>query len=98
MDVGTLPTKYKDDLDKAVTVLKEAGCSDVYLFGSLVTGKYHETSDIDLGITGLPPQKYIPTYSQLNNTMKNQFDLIDFDEDKELFHLLNSIGEVVCLG
>jgi len=82
------------DIEKASRCLKEEGCTEVFLFGSLVTGKYTDLSDIDLGIMGLPPRKYIRTYSKLNNIIKNKFDLIDFDENRDLYNLLCSIGEV----
>jgi predicted nucleotidyltransferase len=94
MNLSKIPEKYRPDVEKAFFCLKEEGCTSVFLFGSLVTGKYNDSSDIDLGIMGLAPQKYIRTYSKLNNIIKNRFDLIDFDENKDLYDLLHSIGEV----
>ncbi|MBP5706695.1 MAG: nucleotidyltransferase domain-containing protein, partial [Spirochaetales bacterium] len=35
-------------LTKAANILKSAGCTDVYLFGSQLTGKAHSKSDVDL--------------------------------------------------
>jgi predicted nucleotidyltransferase len=87
MDLASIPEKYRLDIEKAAFCLKEEGCSDVFLFGSLVTGKYTDTSDIDFGIMGLAPQKYIPTYSKLNNIVNNRFDLVDFDENRDLYNL-----------
>jgi predicted nucleotidyltransferase len=94
MNLSEIPEKYRLDIEKASLCLKAEGCSEIFLFGSLVTGKYNDSSDIDLGIMGLPPRKYIRTYSRLNNIIKTRFDLIDFDENRELFNLLDSIGEV----
>ena len=90
-----IPLEYRQDIENATALLKSEGCRSVYLFGSLVTGKYTELSDIDLGIMGLPPRKYIRTCSKLNNIMKNSFDLVDFDENIGLYNLLYSIGEIV---
>ena len=53
---------------------------------------------IDLGIMGLPPQKYIRTYSKLNNIIETRFDLVDFDENSGLYNLLHSIGEIEKVG
>jgi len=98
MNLSRLPEKYHSDIEKAVFCLKEEGCNEVFLFGSLVTGKYTESSDIDLGIMGLSPKKYIRTFSKLNNIINNRFDLIDFDENKDLFIMLKSIGEIEKIG
>ena len=77
MNLSTIPEKYRIDIEKAASCLKEEGCSEVFLFGSLVTGKYTLTSDIDLGVLGLPPKKYIRTCSKLSNILENEFDLVD---------------------
>ena len=45
-----IPQKYKNDVEKAPSLLKSEGCEAVYLFGSLVTGNIRDDSDIDIGI------------------------------------------------
>ena len=40
-------------LATATEILKNAGCSEVYLFGSQATGKANENLDVDLGVRGL---------------------------------------------
>ena len=98
MNLSTIPEKYRLDIKKATSCLKEEGCSEVFLFGSLVTGKYTLTSDIDLGVIGLPPRKYIRTCSKLSNILESEFDLVDFDENVRLYNLLHSIGEIIKIG
>jgi len=98
MNLSKIPEKYRLDIEKATSCLKEEGCTAIFLFGSLLTGEYTNSSDIDLGIMGLPPGKYIRTYSKLNNIIKSRFDLIDFDENRNLYNLLYSIGEIVKIG
>ena len=93
-----IPFKYIKDIETATKLLKEGGCKSVYLFGSLVTGKTRKNSDIDIGVRGLPPKKFFRTYSQLENSLSSRVDLVDFDENKDLYSLLNSLGEVVRLG
>lgn len=41
-------------------VLSNMGCKESYIFGSHVTGNANDFSDIDIGIKGLPPQKFLP--------------------------------------
>ena len=98
MNLLRIPEKYRLDIEKAVFCLKEEGCTAIFLFGSLVTGEYTDSSDIDIGVMGLSPGKYIRTYSKLNNLIKNRFDLIDFDENRDLYNLLFSINEVEKIG
>jgi predicted nucleotidyltransferase len=93
-----VPLKYQKDIDTAKILLKNAGCKSVYLFGSLVTGKIHQNSDIDIGIKGLPPEKFIRVYAKLDNDLSNSVDLVDFDENDKFYNLLTSLGELVEIG
>jgi predicted nucleotidyltransferase len=93
-----IPPKYQNDIEIAKNLLKNEGCQSVFLFGSMVTGKIHQNSDIDIGIKGLPPEKYFRVYAKLDNNLSNNVDLIDFDENFKLYNLLNSLGEVVEIG
>ena len=93
-----IPSKYQKDIDVAKKFLKNEGCQSIYLFGSLVTGKVHQNSDIDIGIKGLPPEKFIRVYAKLGNNVSNTVDLVDFDENDKFYNLLNSLGEIVEIG
>jgi predicted nucleotidyltransferase len=93
-----IPPKYQKDVETAASLLKSEGCQSVYLFGSLVTGKIHPNSDIDIGIKGLPPEKFFRVYAKLDNNLLNEVDLIDFDENNQFYNLLNSLGEVIEIG
>ena len=63
--VINIPDKYQKDIEIATNLLKNEGCQSVYLFGSLVTGKIHQNSDIDIGIKGLPKGKFLDVYSRI---------------------------------
>jgi predicted nucleotidyltransferase len=93
-----IPSKYRKDIDIATNFLKNEGCQSIYLFGSLITGKIHQNSDIDIGIKGLPPEKFIRVYAKLDKNLSNNLDLVDFDENEEFYNLLNSLKEIVEIG
>ena len=93
-----IPHQYQKDIEIAANLLKNEGCQSVYLFGSLVTGKIHQNSDIDIGIKGLPPEKFIRVYAKLDNSLSNVVDLVDFDENYKFYDLLTSLGEVMEIG
>jgi predicted nucleotidyltransferase len=98
MDIEKIPEKYQEDIKKANNFLKNEGCESVFLFGSLVTGNIHDNSDIDIGIKGLPPEKFLKVYSKLYMNLSNEFHLVDFDYEHDFFTLLNKHGEVVEVG
>ena len=52
-------------LAKATNILKNAGCTEIYLFGSQATGKANDNSDVDLGVKGLPPKLFFRMHSDL---------------------------------
>jgi len=93
-----IPLKYRKDIDIATSFLKNEGCQSIYLFGSLITGKIHQNSDIDIGIKGLPPEKFIRVYAKLDKNLSNTLDLVDFDENEKFYNLLNSLKEIVEIG
>jgi len=92
-----IPVKYQNDIRKATDLLKNEGCS-VFLFGSIVTGETNKNSDIDIGISGLPPKRFFRVYAELDKETSNKIDLVDFDTQKDFYNLLNSLGEVVKIG
>jgi predicted nucleotidyltransferase len=93
-----IPLKYRKDIEIATNLLKNAGCQSVFLFGSLVSGKTHEDSDIDIGIKGLPKGKFFEIYSRLYFDIQNKIDLVDFDINPDFYSMLNKIGEIVQIG
>jgi predicted nucleotidyltransferase len=93
-----VPVRFHEDIKTATDFLKSEGCSEVFLFGSLVTGDVHKNSDIDIGIKGLLPQKFFGVYAALDRKTSNRIDLVDFDWQKDFYNLLNSLDEVVKIG
>jgi len=97
MDVN-IPVKYQKDVENATYLLKNEGCKDIFLFGSLVTGKLNEYSDIDIGVKGLPRKKFLKLYSKLHFDFDNKIDLVDFDKNENFYSILNDLGEVIQIG
>ena len=95
-----IPSKYQKDIESATNLLKNEGCEAVFLFGSLVTGKFCDDSDIDIGIKGLPKGKFLEVFSRIyfDMEMENDIDLVDFDTNYDFYNMLNKIGEVVQIG
>jgi predicted nucleotidyltransferase len=93
-----IPKKYQKDIEVATSLLKEEGCQSIYLFGSLVTGRNHNESDIDIGIKGLPKGKFFETCAKIYFAMDNNVDIVDFDNNIDFYALLDRQGEVLKIG
>lgn len=87
-----------ETLTIATTILKNAGCTEVYLFGSQALNIANENSDIDLGVKGLHPSLFFHVHLQLENELDMKVDLVDFDYQKSFFNLLQGIGELKKIG
>jgi predicted nucleotidyltransferase len=98
MELDKIPEKYQADIKKATNLLKNEGCKAIFLFGSMVTGKIHQNSDIDIGIKGLPPKKFFRVNAYLDKELSNKIDLVDFDLRNDFYVLLNSLGEIIEIG
>jgi predicted nucleotidyltransferase len=93
-----IPPKYRKDIETAINLLKSEGCQSIYLFGSLVTGKSHDESDIDIGIKGLPKGKFFETCARVYFAIDNDIDIVDFDNNADFYNLLYRQGEVIEIG
>ena len=93
-----IPEKFNEDLNRAIRILKNAGCKEIYLFGSLVTGETREMSDIDLAVRGCPPDKYFGVLGQLLLELEHSVDLINLDREDEFTQHLEKQGELVYVS
>jgi predicted nucleotidyltransferase len=93
-----IPQKYQKDIENATNFLKNEGCEAVFLFGSLVTGNIHDDSDIDIGVKGLPSEKFLRLYGKLYFGFDNKIDLVDFDTNDDFYSMLYKLGEVIQIG
>ena len=80
-----IPKRYRDNIEKAIRILKEQGCAEVYIFGSLARGDYNQNSDIDIAIRGLESKKFFKVIGELLGQLELPFDLVDLDEKDNNF-------------
>ena len=85
MDNIKLDENVKSEVQEVVTLLKENGCKKIYLFGSIVNGKFKKDSDIDVAISGLEPKKFIMVYSKIMMSLDRKVDIVDLDDEDDYF-------------
>lgn len=94
-----LPHSYKQDIEKAIKILKENGVTEVFIFGSIANGKFNKNSDIDIAVKGLKQENFYKVASILMFELENQFDLIDLDDKENRFsQMILSMGGLLKIG
>lgn len=62
-----LAQEARKKLPAVIDYLKENfPITKIILFGSLVKGKFNETSDIDLAVAGIPPESFFQALGKVN--------------------------------
>lgn len=82
----------------AAAALKAAGAREVYLFGSARTGKLRADSDVDMAVSGLPPQLFFRAMGQASRALGRPLDLVDLDLDNPFTRYLKEEGELQRVG
>lgn len=93
-----LPAEYRPDIDRAVRILRQGGCTEVHLFGSIAEGRMTPGSDIDLAVRGCPPEKFFALLGELMVELEHAVDLVDLDADKGLAEFLQQHAELLHVG
>ena len=90
-----LPADFREDTKKAIKILKESGCKEIYIFGSLTQGKATKESDIDLAIRDYPIENFFHIYGMLYMELSHPLDLVDLDMDANFGEYLEKEGGLV---
>jgi predicted nucleotidyltransferase len=93
-DINQIPASHRHDVEKALEILKDAGCREIYIFGSLVDGTVTPKSDIDLAVKGIPPEFYFKVLARLIMQLDHPVDLIDLEEDNRFSKMIRREGNL----
>ena len=93
--IEKIPKTYQNDIKKAITILTERGCKEIYLFGSLVHGDYTDRSDIDIAVTGIPKGDFFEIFGELMMSLDHPVDLINLEKRTRFVDLLKTKGELI---
>jgi predicted nucleotidyltransferase len=87
-----------NSIEQLVEVLKSSGAKTVYLFGSAAKGTMHSDSDLDLAVSGLPPENFFKALSAASSLVDRSIHLIDLDEVTPFTQYLKEEGELQRVG
>jgi predicted nucleotidyltransferase len=89
-----IPDILQADVSKAVQILKEEGCTEVYLFGSGATGRVRAESDVDLAVRGCPQGHFFSIVGRLLWELERPVDLVNLDAQDAFAQYLEKAGEL----
>jgi predicted nucleotidyltransferase len=90
-----IPPEFREDVERAVGILRDAGCTAVFVFGSVATGRVREWSDLDLAVRGCPPSDFFKVLGKLLMTLDHSVDLVDLDCADPFVEHLQTYEELV---
>ena len=88
----------QNDVQKAANILKAAGCTEIFLFGSAASGEMTTESDLDLAVRGCPPGKFFQLHGQLLRELSRPVDLTNLDRDDAFARYLEREGDLLPIA
>lgn len=76
-------------------MLREAGASEVYVFGSAAEAADSAGSDIDFAVRGMPASSFYAAVGKLLQTLTRDFDMIDLDTPTPFTEYLQRKGKLL---
>lgn len=93
--IKKIPESHQKDIQTAVDILKEEGCKEIYLFGSLVNGDFTEKSDVDLAVKGLKKRNFFKILGKLIMALDHSVDLVNLEKKDRFSSMLKKKGELL---
>jgi predicted nucleotidyltransferase len=95
---AAVPDDYRADITRAVGICKEEGCREVYVFGSVATGRLRPWSDLDIGVRGCPSGRFYHLLGRLMDELTHPVDLVDLDLETRMADFLEQEGQLLHVG
>lgn len=89
------PSYFRKDIELAINYLQGLSASEVYLFGSLVSGIYSEESDIDIAVRGMEAMDFFQAVAELQGILEHKFDLVNLDFQDDFTDTIEKSKEFV---
>ena len=96
--VERLPKRYKKDIEKAVEILKNHGCTEVYLFGDYADGTYWENEDMSFAVKGAENKLYFRILGNLIMELSVDAKLVYLDDNTDQSKFVLEREELIRVG
>jgi predicted nucleotidyltransferase len=88
----------RKEIEMAARLLLGMGATEVFIFGSAARGELRPGSDIDMAVSGLPPQVYFSAVSKASDIVGRPVDLVDLGDDTPMVRALLASGDLIRVG
>lgn len=93
-DFPDLTEAAKRDVYRAIDILKDLNATEVYVFGSALSGSRGEQSDIDIAVRGMKPKDFFSAIAKLQGIMEHRCDLVNLDFESEFTQSVQHSGKL----
>lgn len=97
-DLQDVPNDFRHDVARGVDILKNGGCREVYIFGSIAENRVRPESDIDFAVRGCPADRLFKLQGRLLVELTHSADLVDLDADPDLAAFLEREAVLIHVG
>lgn len=96
---AVIPDEFRADVERAIDILLSEGAGEVYVFGSVGEPESRRSpSDLELAVSGLPPERFFHVYGVLLGELEHDFDLVDLDQDSRFVRAIREWGPIERVG
>ncbi len=86
-------------VEQATAVLRAHGATEVYVYGSVVSGVWDpEASDLDFAVRGIPPERYFRAAAEVVRCLGREIDVTDLDSRTRFSLMLERRGKLARVG
>lgn len=96
--ISCMDDKLRQSIERVAMALKAFGAREVYVFGSIARNVIRPDSDIDIAVSGLPPEVFFKAMSDAEDVAGRPLDLVDLDVDTPFTRHLKEEGELQRVG
>lgn len=90
-----IPSPFREDVEKAISILKKHGASEIYIFGSIADGSFNDNSDIDIAVRGIRPELYLKACADITFIIDRKVDLLNMDTQERFVKMLERRRELI---
>ena len=84
--------------DAIADLCRQYGVRKLAVFGSAAKGTMRADSDVDLAVSGLPPENFFKALGTVSSLIDQSIHLIDLDEVTPFTRYLKEEGELQRVG